>query len=110
LKKLFSQKQPLVPSKMFIATLFGQELLPDLKIYVAEHVAYWLDYCQEKKAWEACLDAHEKFGTEMARAIIRCMQGPSHPRNRPPSEDKEQEEPAADKVKQSRQRGKHLSE
>lgn len=110
LKTLFSQRQPLVPSKIFIATLFGQDLLQDLKVYVAEHVAYWLYYCQEKKVWEACLDAHEKFGTEMARAIIHCMQRPSHPSNRPPAEDKELEEPGVGKVKQRHQRGKHLSE
>lgn len=110
LKNLFSRRLPLVPSKVFIAALFGHDSLPDMKIYVAEHVAYWLLRCHEKKVWEACVDAHEKFGTEMARAIIRCVEDFSHPSKRQPAEDKEHQEPSAGKVEQRLLRGKHLSE
>ncbi|EXJ87749.1 hypothetical protein A1O1_04675 [Capronia coronata CBS 617.96] len=73
LQTLFWTTWSLVPSTAFIAALFGSQLSPQLEEFVVGHVAYWLQRSRANHIWTPLLDAHDRFASNLAYAMMRSI-------------------------------------
>ncbi|EXJ82851.1 hypothetical protein A1O3_06666 [Capronia epimyces CBS 606.96] len=71
LQGLFSTTSALIPSTEFIASLFTSGLSPLLEEVVVGHVAYWLLRSKANPVWSPLPEAHERFGTNLAYAMMK---------------------------------------
>ena len=71
LTKLFDQYDATVPSREFVYSLFTEDAPLAMQMHVIEHVAYWLPKSQNKEDWAQLFSIHERFGMEMALAMVR---------------------------------------
>ncbi|KAK5209067.1 hypothetical protein LTR41_005466 [Exophiala xenobiotica] len=60
-----------IPSREFLKSLFEDEAPLALRMYVVEHVAYWLPKSANKDQWGSLFMVHDRFGAEMALAMLR---------------------------------------
>ena len=81
----FSPSQPTIPSREFLRSLFSEESPLVIQMHVVGHVAFWLPKSKNKEDWAELFTVHDRFGTEMALAMIRSQYtalGFLHPSNR----------------------------
>ncbi|KAJ9610276.1 hypothetical protein H2200_005053 [Cladophialophora chaetospira] len=69
--RLFNSYESTIPSRDFVFSLFEDDSPLAIQMYVVEHVAYWLPKSQNKDDWAQLFSVHERFGMEMALAIVR---------------------------------------
>jgi hypothetical protein len=67
----FTKYMPVIPSREFLKSLFDDETPLALQMYVVEHVAYWLPKSAKKDQWGSLFMIHDRFGAEMALAMLR---------------------------------------
>jgi hypothetical protein len=60
-----------IPSREFLKSLFEDEAPLALQMHVVEHVAYWLPKSANKDQWGSLFMVHDRFGAEMALAMLR---------------------------------------
>ena len=80
IQKIFTTKKALIPNKVFIEEVFESGKLPNLELYIVEHVVYWLERSVDPTVWHALPDAHVRFGKDVAKATIHTLKWkPTHP-------------------------------
>ena len=84
----FTTSEPNIPSREFITLLYAKESASPLalQMYVVEHVTYWLPKSQNKEDWGQLFSINERFGMEMALAMVRSQSkapGFVHPIDQP---------------------------
>ncbi|OAP59256.1 hypothetical protein AYL99_06554 [Fonsecaea erecta] len=62
---------PRIRSREFVSSLFSEDSSFSMQMYVVEHVAYWIRRWRETEDWARLFNVHERFGMEMALAIVR---------------------------------------
>ncbi len=71
LADVFDSRTPKIPSRDFVYSLFNEDSPFAMEMYVVEHVAYWLPKTRNKDEWAELFPIHERFGLEMALAMVR---------------------------------------
>lgn len=67
----FCSDLPRVPSRDFISYLFDEECPFSMQMYVVEHIAYWLPKSMDQDDWAKLFEVNDRFGKEMALAMVR---------------------------------------
>lgn len=60
-----------MPTKSFLSSLFGEGYPLALQMHVVEHAAYFLPKSAHEIDWAVNFTAHDRYGTEIALAIVR---------------------------------------
>lgn len=68
---LFNSTVPTKPSRDFIRLLFTEASPCAIQMYVVDHIAFWLPKTRDKDEWAQLFTVHERFGMEMALAMVR---------------------------------------
>ncbi|EXJ87748.1 hypothetical protein A1O1_04674 [Capronia coronata CBS 617.96] len=71
LRNTFGKIAATLPSRDFLYSLFSEEAPVAIQMHVVEHAAYWLLKSTNKEEWAGLFTSHDRFGTEMALAMIR---------------------------------------
>lgn len=71
IKDTFAKKAATLPSRGFLHSLFSEEAPSAIQMHVVEHAAYWLLKSSNKEERARLFTSHDRFGTEMALAMIR---------------------------------------
>lgn len=74
IEELFSKMSPRVPSTEFIAALFNDRGWPEVEEYIVGHVAFWIHRSNADLIWSPLVDAHERFATNLAKAMMENIQ------------------------------------
>jgi hypothetical protein len=71
LRNIFTHHQATLPSREFLHSLYSEEAPPAIRVYIVEHVAYWLPMSPNQEQLAQLTTAHHKFDAEMAVALVR---------------------------------------
>jgi hypothetical protein len=71
IRGMFSDMSPAAPSRQFIELLFNEEAAVAMQMYIVDHIAFWIPQCSNSKMFTELFPVNERFGVEMATALIR---------------------------------------